>query len=480
MTLHDLTEQLSPYFTPSVQKDLKTAVRVLAQALGHPEPKSCPVEACLQPLPQLYRMVETHLISHGKSPHTIRNTKNNLSRLFRLAELHGLFALLPVQPQRRFAFNEAIHVRSGGRGRWEMSRYALPHRDWPLELQQAFAAFTKWATDPMVVGRDAKWKKRPSTITVYRKCFEMYFGYLYHHLQINPVTFDHLFQADLIKRFVDWHINERSKRTTMLVHQVVKFIQAIARQYHPNPQLVESLNALKKHLPTPRPYYNKNDAWVSLHQLKEVGLALWPSKSPTAIRGYGKHPGAGLKFAGRAAISLMLRLWVHIPYRQRNMREMKLGQNLYQTPTGQWRIRFANEELKIATKRGQPNVFDLPFPPTLLETLQVYLTVWRPLLVRSEETQEVFLNRYGQPFNRDPLANTVKGHVYSFTGRRWHPHLIRTTWATEWIQSSGDFMTAAIMLNDRLETVIQNYSHLRDENVAENAYEWVQGRVNGH
>ena len=58
--------------------------------------------------------------------------------------------------------------------------------------------------------------------------------------------------------------------------------------------------------------------------------------------------------------------------------------------------------------------------------------------------------------------------------------MIRTIWATEWIQSSGDFMTAAILLNDRLETVIQNYSHLREENVAEKAYEWVKGRVNGH
>jgi hypothetical protein len=57
---------------------------------------------------------------------------------------------------------------------------------------------------------------------------------------------------------------------------------------------------------------------------------------------------------------------------------------------------------------------------------------------------------------------------------------MRTIWATEWIQSSGDFMTAAIMLNDHLKTVIQNYAHLRDENVAENAYQWVQARINHH
>jgi site-specific recombinase XerD len=159
---------------------------------------------------------------------------------------------------------------------------------------------------------------------------------------------------------------------------------------------------------------------------------------------------------------------------------MKLDQNLYRTPEGQWRIRFVSEEMKIAARRGQPNVFDLPFPPTLVSTLETYLTTWRPVSTRSAETSEVFLNQYGRPFNRGTLYTNIRGHIYRFTGKRWHPHMIRTVWATEWIKSSGDFMTAAIMLNDRLETVIQNYSHLREENVAENAYEWVQKRINSH
>jgi hypothetical protein len=44
----------------------------------------------------------------------------------------------------------------------------------------------------------------------------------------------------------------------------------------------------------------------------------------------------------------------------------------------------------------------------------------------------------------------------------------RSIWATEWIKNThGDFYTAAVMLNDRLETVIDNYVHLLEENVAE-------------
>ena len=66
--------------------------------------------------------------------------------------------------------------------------------------------------------------------------------------------------------------------------------------------------------------------------------------------------------------------------------------------------------------------------------------------------------------------------MYTYTGKALHPHMIRTIWATEWIrQTHGDFYTAAIMLNDRLETVIAKYTHLLD-NVAEKAYRLIEER----
>jgi len=66
--------------------------------------------------------------------------------------------------------------------------------------------------------------------------------------------------------------------------------------------------------------------------------------------------------------------------------------------------------------------------------------------------------------------------VYGYTGKYWHPHIIRSVWATEWIRGGGDFFKAAIMLNDTLETVIANYAHLRDENVAEEVFEVLDRR----
>jgi site-specific recombinase XerD len=176
----------------------------------------------------------------------------------------------------------------------------------------------------------------------------------------------------------------------------------------------------------------------------------------------------------------MLRLWTYIPYRQRNMREMLLGTNLHKDAHGHWRITFRGDQLKVAIKRGQTNVFDLPFPKALVPALEEYLAVWRPILltklISPTDEHSVFLTQRGRPYNRKTLRQALRPIIYSYTGKHWHPHIIRTVWATEWIRNSGDFHTAAIMLNDHLETVIANYSHLLEEDVAEKAYRRIDQR----
>jgi site-specific recombinase XerD len=174
----------------------------------------------------------------------------------------------------------------------------------------------------------------------------------------------------------------------------------------------------------------------------------------------------------------MLRLWTFIPYRQRNMREMQRHTNLLQDE-GIWKIRFVGEQLKVAKKQGQVNHFELPFPPDLVPALETYLTTWRPILSAASHHQfsNVFLTRFGTPYSRQTLHLTTARTVYVHTGKRWHPHIVRTVWATEWIREThGDFYTAAIMLNDKFETVVRNYAHLLEEDVATKAYRLIQER----
>ena len=156
---------------------------------------------------------------------------------------------------------------------------------------------------------------------------------------------------------------------------------ALTRQYRPNEELHAKLIALRQTIPVPQPLYDKDDAWVSRTTLAEIGRDIWPRKQPHQIP-QGKwvqHPG--LHHAVHAGISLMLQLWTWIPYRQRNMREMRLGDNLHKDDHGQWWITFRGEQLKIASKRGKTNIFNLPFPRQLVPVLDDYLTIWRPILV---------------------------------------------------------------------------------------------------
>jgi hypothetical protein len=50
------------------------------------------------------------------------------------------------------------------------------------------------------------------------------------------------------------------------------------------------------------------------------------------------------------------------------------------------------------------------------------------------------------------------------TGQRFYPHLIRTIWATEYLEKTQDFATAAVLLGDTLGTVMKTYYDIVNKN----------------
>jgi hypothetical protein len=98
----------------------------------------------------------------------------------------------------------------------------LGRPSWPPALEADFSAFTKWATEPLVENREAKFKKRLSTVEAYQTSFEGYFGYLHQILHIQPVQFDHLFDWSLIRQYITWHVNEKHKRSTRTAHEFLR------------------------------------------------------------------------------------------------------------------------------------------------------------------------------------------------------------------------------------------------------------------
>lgn len=478
MDLQQLFDAVSTHLTPCRVKDMKTALKVLAKALGAPSPDTCPRSAYDQPIEAIYARVDTELTGRGK--HTVRNTKNNLSLLFRTAAEHHLLPAQTVElkqpgrPSPKYKWEERTSRK--GSHRSNHKHYYLPDKKWPPVLTQEFEDFVHWATAPIIENRLAEWKKGAVTIKNYRQSCNAYFGFLYHKekVPLDDLRLALLFDTDKIRRFVYWHVNTLHGEVTRTIHLFLSRVSTILRQYKPNPVTLEMITKLRGELVKPKTVYNKKEVWVPLDDLEAIGRAIWPTRMPKGLQ------ATGTGFARAAVMSLMIRLWCRRPYRQRNIRELVLGESLYQDGDGQWIIRFVGEEMKVPQKNGQPNQFELPFPLDLVADLEVYLSTWRPLLLQGQAIppRHVFINMAGAPFqNERSVLLAVGSCIYSHTGKRFHPHLFRSVWATEYIRDTHDLYGAAVMLNDTLESVIKNYAYLLDSGTAVKSDEWFETKI---
>ena len=163
----------------------------------------------------------------------------------------------------------------------------------------------------------------------------------------------------------------------------------------------------------------------------------------------------------------MLKLLVRIPLRRRNVRELRLGQNLYQDQAGHWHLHFRGTELKVGIRGGQVHEYHVDlteYCPDLLPTLEEFRTVHRPRLPGSQASPFLFLTQRGQPYTERSLHTELMWAVSPAPGQRFYPHLIRTIWATEYLDKTQDFTTAATMLGDTLQVVMQTYYHIIHKN----------------
>ena len=449
-------------------KDMKTSLRYLAKALGHPDLDQCPVDAACREEATWAKALETHFAAlttgrHVISAVTMRNTRNNLRTIFRLAETHGLLPdvhlppTLLTKPPRR-AFRRQLRASSPYKttyGRAVSHRYQLPQAAWPPDIQAGFREYQARA------GR----RLRETTLVTYVRCLGTYLGYQAHILG-TPPTWDGVFDVATLQAFVLWHAARLQRPLTVHGRQVATIITTIANVlgHSQARRLADFRNTLK----APAPLHTKRAHSVPLAQLEAVAeTCLAEGRMPVVVPPGTRHGGAGRASAFQRGV--ILKLLVRVPLRQRNVREMQLDRNLWKDPTtGAWHLAFAGDELKIGHRGAEINKYEVnlstyrpEFPPILEE----FLTVHRPKLPNAATSPFVFLTHRGRPFDEQSLREELMLAVAMRTGKRWYPHLIRTTWATEYLTDDDkpDWTTAAVMLGDKVGTVMARYHDLVDQ-----------------
>ncbi|WP_371880855.1 tyrosine-type recombinase/integrase [Caballeronia sp. S22] len=166
--------------------------------------------------------------------------------------------------------------------------------------------------------------------------------------------------------------------------------------------------------------------------------------------------------------ALLLSMLMANPLRRRNYIQMTWNNsntgNLYRREDGQWRLRFDRNDFKNVT-RSRKTPYDAPLPTALCERIDSYVTEYRPRLVQENpENSQVFPSRFGEKWEG------LSRHVEKLTKKLvpetlgFGTHAFRHLVATDYLRKNpGDYLTVALLLHDKLETVLAEYAHLRQD-----------------
>lgn len=423
-------------------RNTKTALRYLAKGLGKKEPQDITESEYTRPIDDLIHILNSAL--NGKQGQTVKNYRNFIRYLFRRAE--ALNIITPLEPaKKRITFSEAYYT-SNGQFNLDPSPYRLNQRDWPSNIRQ----WWKHAIN------DASYRLTQTTLQLYTNMLGRYIGFLTQSSQ-TPKTPEQLYDYDNLKSFVNWHAQRREVRG--LTSTCTVWTCAMKLPEDISTDLKENVSKIQRSYNSVEAMHDKTRyiRELKLKEVESVGLALINHASEAI------GDGNGITKAVQYRDGLMLRLLVRRPMRQRNLRQMRLGRNLYQDESGQWCIHFRGEELKVTTRNGHTNEYLATWPFDLIDDLQIYLSHYRPIITQETKIDIVFpksasggVKHPGQ-FNSQHLTKRLKARIYQYTGKHFTPHLIRSIYATEMAKNGVHVGDVAYMLNDEIATVWNAY-----------------------
>jgi hypothetical protein len=436
----------------------KTSISYLAHALQCPDAQHCPQEVFARSQEALRDALDTYLGSVQPIPssHTVRNTRYNIRTLFKKAydahilQPHGLFSKTPIP---MLTLVKTASASSPYQKHYHNSPYSLPLEAWPSDILPYWNRYSI----------ETRHTVRPVTLNQRKKDLSCYLGY-FHNITHRPLTtWDDLFSVDRFDAFVTWHGERIGVRYSSYSSMIVNTLLVLASHFK-HPQL-QTLRDYRRTLHTPEPMHNKRDHSLSRDDLERVALSeLQEAHKPFDTR-TKRTQYPGIIRATQHRRSLILRLLLRIPLRQRNIREMELHRNLYQDAQGHWWLSFRGDELKTGQRNGKINTFSLDLTayfPDIIDHLQEYISVYRPRFPNALTSPYVFLTKCGNPFCDQDFTRDFATFILKWTDKRCYPHLLRTLWVSEFFANGGKVPTAAFMLNDTPQTALQHYYEFMD------------------
>jgi hypothetical protein len=425
---------------------------------------------------------------------TQRNIRSDIRTIFRLAIERGWIERprnVLMSWKDRPHWTEVHRSQQYGKP-WGRYRLGAHGDEIPKALADDLEQYLGWCTVEFMPKRDRRVKKRAVSSEVHRTTLLRVAGFAVYeaHLPAETITLQTLTDPLLLEQFVVWWIQRRG-RVTASVQDYLAVMRTVATHWVKDKAHVDGIIRLQSELPEAAPVRDKRGRWLTLREIDQVAENCYPLNERRVLESYRarrisrhlQNPTATpyrdsnmKRTAVWAEMSILLKIWIRCPVRQRCWREAELGHHVTKLPDGGWLFRWTGTELKVAMRKGHPNEYTYRLDEDLRPRFEEYLQVWRPLLAAPDE-RHLWLGAQGQPFTTGALRNQVVYTTQRFGGKGINPHLIRDIFASELLANGASIHDVARALGDVMKTVYDKYAHTRPGGGGQGAQ--AGGRVQG-
>jgi len=425
---------------------------------------------------------EQHLQAWGewmvrcrRKVHTVRIVRSQFRRAVVRAGLEHMISKLDCNPQRT-------------------SDYGVPIDELPEPLRTDLRSMLTWKQARYAKGRPQWARLRPISAKQLERWVCRIYGFatgIAGRTGINSLR--ELISEDVVASFVEWALNDRNlSRSSMMKLSMIYG----ALRHHPDYKDLDLqwFSNLFEELPEDNEHERIERKAAKYLPYDVISVV------PERLEQLRRKASGEVRAAWLAHDELLIRWLLTLPWRQRNLREARLGDaataNIFFAELPPL-VHIAKPEWVEAALRENPHQKFWLFhfrpdetktgndvhgilPRRLIPLLDDYLQHHRPKIVGPSDPGTLFLNREGGALNRQVLTQHVSQLTLDHAGRRVTPHIFRDIFAYRWLEDHPeDYLTLSKILFHRdIKTTLRIYGRNYDEsNGVRRIDEWLEARA---
>jgi hypothetical protein len=442
--------------------------------------------------------IVNYAVSIGKTPGLF--AEKDLKEWQDLKAAQGMSARYPRDVAALFRnriFKAGLGTQLPNLSRPRYLGYGVPLGKIPRQLRTQIEELLKWKTDEVSDDRNRHGRLRPISAFKFQQFICRFYGYVSKLPGKPALNLRTLFDKKSVIKFINWGRKERQLKKKSL-YVPLGTLYGIVRHY---PYFKRgNFEWLGKLIAQLEPDEEDESRVKEARNLKSVDYDLLEGLPERMRREAAKmYANPSKQYAVAMRDALLMEWLVTLPWRQRNLREMRVGRQEDQANIFKARLSdndgLARPGWLVEELRRNPNVEVWQFHFRALETknkhpvrgilpkqiaaaLEDYVNNLRPLLISGSDPGTVFLNDSGRSYSRAFIYTHVTDITFRYLRRPINPHLFRHIYAKKFlvVQPENYLTLSKILWHLNVQITIRLYGAGYDESHGAKAAEEFRDR----